>query len=755
MPIQAALNETIGMSAQRREGAYMVKRIAMLFPVDNVAETETMMRISIAAERLGIEAKPFRTSEEILPFEPDFVLSLTHQDPKLTPFPTYGVVTAPSRFYMQTARFVRNILSYDAYFTVSDTVVRWLKDVQAGSGKTKAPIGYYANTVHETGFVAPDLTNPQLAYFGTNWDGQRHADLFDHLSRLPFMQFYGPAEGWRHVGPAYRGRVPFDGVSTLDVYRRCGVGLCLSMRDFEVEALPTNRIFEVTAAGALPIASRNPFIERHFGDSVLYIDPLASATEIARQIETHMTWVADHPEEALAKAKSCWSIFNGSLNQERMLETVLTVHEEVLRTRGYRPMPQTTGLTVSYIVRTGGCGPDDLRPALRSLADQSHAGITIILVLGQSMDVGALTESFPELRFVTVEAFGAAASTALSAGLRHVETDLFGVLDPSARLHRNHVRSLVTALERAETVQRRAPVLLAYGANAEASDSEMLHEREEWRDVCIIPRQEKIRLGIFHPFDPSSLAASRLTVHPNAWLARRALLDPETLDDPELEAEDIRYLLLQFAQRADFVFSCEVTLTHRLDGPENFAPPGQPALEAIMRRIHLRHWFRCFPSTHPFSVPGYDPHSFPGYGVSAPPRQELMDLLPSMLLDRGATRSGGIVTVPEGVTGVVLTGTSRKLDARPHRLSLYMATENIEAAAGNPLAEVNVLSESGAVVAAPFAVHAGTLRSDGLSTRLDWLFDVPGPLAGQPCQIRISSVGAAPLTVYKVTLRPV
>lgn len=732
----------------------MVQRIAMLFPVENVAEAETMMRIAIAAERMGIEAKAFRRSEDILPFEPDFVLSLTHQDAKLTPFPTYGVVTAPSRYYMQTARFVRNVLTYDAYFTVSDTVVRWLKDVQAGSGKIRAPIGYYANTVHRTDFATLDLTEPRLAYFGTNWDGQRHADLFDHLSRLDFMEFYGPAASWRHVGPAYRGRVPFDGVSTLDVYRRCGAGLCLSMHDFEMEDLPTNRIFEVSAAGALPIASRNRFIERHFGDAVLYIDPLRPAGEVARQIEAHMTWIAANPEAARAKAERCWSIFNDTLNQERMLDTVLAVHEEVTRTRGYRPSPPPPASTVGFIVRTGGCDADTLLPALRSLANQSCPGISVILVLGRPMDVAPLRDAFPELHFTVTEAFGAAASAALAAGLRHVDTDLFGVLDPDARLHRNHVHSLLTMLERADALQRRAPALVAYGAHCEASDTDTLHERPEWRDDCMIPRQEGIRLGSFQPFDLSALAGNRWAAHPNAWLARRTLLDPETLDDPELEGDEVRHLLLQFARRADFVFSCEVTLSHRLDGPRNFPRPDDEAMEAIQRRIHLRHWFHHFPGARPFEVPGYDPHNYPGHGVSTPPRQELVDLLPSMRLEGGAVRSGGTVVIPENTVGTALAG-SRRLEARPHRLSLYVAAESLEGGPGSgPLAHVHLLDEDDGTVAGPFAVLPQTLRADGLSARLDWLFAVPEPLDGKACRIRLDTTGGAALTIHKLTVRP-
>lgn len=729
----------------------MVRRIAMLFPIDNVAESETMKRIAIAAQRMGIEARAFRRSEDILSFQPDFVLSLTHQDPKLTPFPTYGVVTAPSRYYMQTARFVRNILTYDAYFTVSDTVVRWLKDVQAGAGKIPAPVGYYANTVQRTGRTELTLENPRLAYFGTNWDGQRHADLFDDLSRLDFMEFYGPPESWRHVGPAYHGCTPFDGVSTLDVYRRCGLGLCLSMHDFEQEDLPTNRIFEVTAAGALPIATRNRFIERHFGDAVLYIDPLAPAANIARQIETHMAWVATHPDAAREKARRCWSIFDSTLHQEKMLETVLTVHDEVLNRRGYRNVPKSSAPSVSYIVRTGDCDAESLRPALRSLAEQSHPIGAVVLVLGRPINVLHLQRDFPDLAFTVIEAFGAMASTALAAGLTHIGTDLFGVLDPDVRLHPNHVQSLVATLDRADAVPRRAPAFLAYGAHAEASASELLPERLEWQGPCMIPRQEGLRLGGFQPFDLRALAGNRSIMHPCAWLARRNLLNPETLDDPELEAEDVRYLLLRFARQADFIFSCELTLTHQVDGPKSFPLLNGDALEAIQRRIHLRHWHHRFAGELTFEVPGYDPATYAGYGVSRTP-PELVELLRSMGLQNGAVRNGSAVDIPAGGSGVVLVG-YHALVARTYRLSLYMALASEAGAVDGPIVQIVVVDDS-TVQVGPFTVSAQALREDGQMTRFDWVFNTPEILAGKIGHILVVTSGRLALTIQKMTIRP-
>src|SRR5271155_976814 len=122
MPSRRVLDTASASLRRRQHGATSkmgVERIALLHPATNVAETESMMRISIAAGRIGIDAKPFLRSQDMLDYRPDLVLALTHQDAKLTPFPTYGVMTQPIFYYMMSRRFIRNILSYDAYFTIS------------------------------------------------------------------------------------------------------------------------------------------------------------------------------------------------------------------------------------------------------------------------------------------------------------------------------------------------------------------------------------------------------------------------------------------------------------------------------------------------------------------------------------------------------------------------------------------------------------------------------------------------------------
>ena len=307
-------------------------RFVILHSFAGRAEDDGARRLVHAAAAMGIEAYAMHDPSGIDQFDPDFVLCLSHHEGRTTERPTYGVIMAPLAWYAHDPAAIDRILSYDGHLTLSETLAAWLEATLAAAGR-RPLIGHYTNTVQATDWTPPRLAAPRLAYVGTNWDGWRHWDPFDRLARRGLLRAHGPVEAWRHLDPAaYGGPVPFDGYSILGVYRDAGVGLALDRADFAADDLPSLRIFEIVASGAVAIAGDLPFVRRHFADSVLYVDGTATAGVLVDQITDHMAWIAANPGTAVDMSRAAHAVFVTDLAAERLLPNVLDLHARATAT---------------------------------------------------------------------------------------------------------------------------------------------------------------------------------------------------------------------------------------------------------------------------------------------------------------------------------------------------------------------------------------------------------------------------------------
>jgi hypothetical protein len=301
-------------------------RLAIVHSFPGLAEEQAAGRIAEAAERMGLDPVVLHGTEGIDAQRPDLVLCLSHHEGKTTAHPTYGVVMAPLAWYDHDTAAVERILSYDGHLTTSAPLAGWLRGLLAAVSRPPL-IGRYTNTLPSTAWIAPSEGELRLAYLGTNWDGWRHWGLFDRLARRPYMRFHGPAESWRHVDPAaYGGALPFDRTSVLDAYRRAGAGLALDRPDFGPEDLPSQRIYEITASGAVAIAGDLPFVRAIYGDTLLYVDRTATPSVLVRQIDAHMDWIASDRVRATEMARAAHAVFERELALERLLPAVLDLH---------------------------------------------------------------------------------------------------------------------------------------------------------------------------------------------------------------------------------------------------------------------------------------------------------------------------------------------------------------------------------------------------------------------------------------------
>ena len=324
-------------------------KIGLLNPWQNAAENQLIPIIARVAEMLGHTAAECKNSQDVLRLAPDLVIAMSRTQPKLTHIPTYGLLFDPRDIVLERSEYLANIYSYDGIFTLFDTLRTFAEDLLFAARRPE-PVGAFFPTSMRVDWPARfDFAAAHLAYFGINWD-RRRQELFERLDSQPWMRIYGPPRGWTFLtGSSYQGAVPFDGHSVMERYHEAGAGLCLFSDSHFADDVVSSRIFEVSAAGALILAPRMPWLERNFGDCILYIDQYLPDAALAQQIAEHMAWIRQHPSDASAMAARSEAIFRERFSLDVLLPNVFAHHQRVQALQA-APSPD---LLVSVIVRAG------------------------------------------------------------------------------------------------------------------------------------------------------------------------------------------------------------------------------------------------------------------------------------------------------------------------------------------------------------------------------------------------------------------
>lgn len=545
------------------------------------AEVESSARFAEAARRLGIEARIFARSEDLAAFDPDFVLSLSYTDAKLSGFPTYILLTAPPRWFEALPRFRRNVLTYDGYWTVSPSVSRRVGALYAEAGKPD--LGAFAAISYvRTDFVPLDFSRAFAAYVGTNWDGNRHADLFRALAPLGVARFYGKRERWAHLPEkALGGEVPFDGRAVLETYRAAGIGLCLGHADFDAEGIPTSRTFEVPAASAVMIAARNALVEEAFGDAVLYVDHGTAPEIAAGAIRDHVEWVRANPRQALAMAEACHRVFNERFALEALLANAVEMHRRARRALGFTSCAAEDaggfGATVAIAVR------DSTRAGfarcLDSVLRQTLPARRVIVLDGTSG--GEVREALraragaQDLEHRRVGRGPAGLATQLVRAWDRIAGEWVCCITPDDVLYPNHLFAVAEAAKRHRARGGAAPAIVHSGLVQRSATAEL---PELMHDHYNVLRAEHLRLAQFD-FGTAWTSASRLPLNP-ASLVLHAPALAETLAGrrfPRLFPPALARRLRALAQAGSIAFTASVTLAtespRRYSGYGEFTPP--------------------------------------------------------------------------------------------------------------------------------------------------------------------------------------
>ena len=522
------------------------------------AEAEWIRRFFTACSRLGFEPVEVITSDDIIRCQPDCVL-VTHEfSPKLTPFPTLGLMWSPPAFYAEDPVRRRSILSLDGHLCGSRQIAQWIDDFTTGHGK-RAVIhdGLMLPSTPDAGPAG--LLPPQLAimYAGLHWDGSRHGRIFRGLDRRVPLRLYGPPQAWADRGASYRGTLPFDGVSVIDAIRDAGIALCLHKAAHREANCPSLRLFEAAAAGALIITDDFDFPREWFRDSVLYVDAELPAPMVVEQIVSHVEWADRNREAANRLAHRSNELFRRYLTLESMLRPLPHFVDRVRECRrmvvveGSTENPQPT---VEYVVRIGPGPATSLARALDSLAAQTYQAIAVTLVqfhpiTGLDAVVDQYRSRFRWIRHIVVANNGNR-STTWWAGLNAVTADFFGLLYDDNTLFLNHVASLMDRLERnpdygfvysglIKVEDEPGRYVTAFQFNGPAGKV-----IEEQREIFCLEEEDFI-----------NLLPARNAIGHNSWICRRSLLDGEVLADPKIEVSEDVYFMALMAGRTRFGFT--------------------------------------------------------------------------------------------------------------------------------------------------------------------------------------------------------
>jgi hypothetical protein len=559
------------------------------------AERELVQRLVQAAGNLGWEATSVLTSAEIVRFRPDCTLATHFTSPKLTEYPTLGLMANPPQYFDVFPGSLHNILSYDGYLTNSAKIRQYLGDVLFSTGK-KAPVSElpFHLSCPRTEFVERPAGTRRLFYVGTRWDPGRHGTLFPRLARAVALDAYGPPERWADLPEVYRGSIPYDGSSVVARIRDAGVALCIHSKEHRTWGIPTMRIWEAAAAGAVVITDVADFAQQHFGDALLYIDLTASEDDIIAQIAAHMAWIDRHPEEATERARRAHAIFCQQFCLEEQLRPLPTFVDRVRRAARY-PVGGAPAIRddrvrplVEYIVRAGTRPVHFLERCLASLRDQTYRPLGVIVVpVGSAaglMDVlSRYADHFASLRVLPAVPVGVA-SQALWAGLRAVTAPYFAVLDDDDRLHLNHVATVM------ETLRARPDVGLAHSGGIRVQEEAGFPEKDG--HLCHpsgVPIGEDRRLVGFAAGDRKAAARGDRCVFAHSWIARRELLDATVLEDPNLPVLDDVYLYAMLTRKGDPAFTWQPTAEWNWRSASRDNASFQEALVLACReRIRLR-----------------------------------------------------------------------------------------------------------------------------------------------------------------------
>ena len=393
----------------------LIGRFAVVKPWPDVqaAEDENIARIQITARSMGLECivvdpegvRLDCANQRITGRDVDFVINLHFETPKAYDAYSFVALWNPLRFFNEWGyrQYSKHLLTHDDFLSCSST---WSDEhIRRMIAEDESRLGPHFTMYHSLSepIFEPTLGQRKVFYAGINWDKMgkkkgRHQELLQLLDKAGVMRIHGPRifnnlnvwEGYQcYVGP-----VPFDGVSMIKAISEAGIAMVFSSDAHKESELMSNRLFESLAAGAVIICDDNPFAQRHFGDTLLYVDASESPERVSKQILGRREWILTHSDEALEMARAAQEIFKQKFTLDRSLAEIYTGLTERKKLVQECLTPAQPSQEIKVLLVLPEYSLETLNRLLESLESQSHRTLSAILLL----DTGDLAGHAPVIK---------------------------------------------------------------------------------------------------------------------------------------------------------------------------------------------------------------------------------------------------------------------------------------------------------------------------------------------------------------------
>jgi hypothetical protein len=307
-------------------------KIGIISDANYCGEREVGWRIKIAAEQLGWEVFLDENKGRNLKKQKnlDWIICLLPNNRYVYKnCPTYLTIFHPFAYLEPKGKLKSFYEKYDGYLLTINQSEEF-KNGFKSKNKQLFSSSFYP-TLQYIDYKEVPLNNlmTMIPVWGNRLIDEKFKKIYKTLSQSRLVKFYGVHENKDIIEDGYMGKIPFDGVSVIEVLQKHGIVLIFHSDIHNGAQIPSSRIFEAAAASTVIISDENEFVKKHFGDTIFYVDTSVSAEEICLQIQHHMDTIRQNPQVALEMAKKAHQIFTDNFSMDNQLLNMLSMHNEI------------------------------------------------------------------------------------------------------------------------------------------------------------------------------------------------------------------------------------------------------------------------------------------------------------------------------------------------------------------------------------------------------------------------------------------
>ena len=323
---------------------------------DGGGEYSYFEHFKYSAEKLGWEVTIYdqqviNHEEEILKFDPDFILYAIFTDPKM---PRKLEIHRSKKYFINfhplqiTRNSLKLISKEDPYnalgilkeeMLISDALLIGAEEVNISRLALQRNNKKF-NGIRLLPQVSATINQPadpkNIMWCNTGWDKLRSSKKYHNFINLlsnntEFKSYgkYGRLQSYIDQSK-YDGFIP-TAEEMIKTIRKNGIYLLTHSDLHNQSTTPSLRIFEAVAANVIVISDKNPFAIKHFGDNFLYFDHNADTKTMYQQVKAHYDWILANPQKAKAMSERAHQIFLEKFTLEKDLIRIAKMHEAILK----------------------------------------------------------------------------------------------------------------------------------------------------------------------------------------------------------------------------------------------------------------------------------------------------------------------------------------------------------------------------------------------------------------------------------------